>query len=80
MTANHGAPWQAAFPALEEKAAGIYLAGARHRERLTQLQLAKRCGLPQRHISEIENGKRPIGKENAKRLATALHTDYRMFL
>ena len=27
-----------------------------------------------------ENGKRPIGKENAKRLAAALHTDYRVFL
>ena len=34
----------------------------------------------QRHISEMENGKRPIGKENAKRLAAALHTDYRVFL
>ena len=47
---------------------------------MTQHQLAERCGLPQRHISEMENGKRPIGKENAKRLAAALHVDYRVFL
>lgn len=73
-------PWQIAFPALEKNGAGVFLAGARHREGLTQRQLAEQCGLPQRHISEMENGKRPIGKENAKRLATALHTDYRVFL
>jgi len=28
----------------------------------------------------MENGKRPIGKENAKKLAEVLHTDYRVFL
>ena len=81
MQANTpGTPWQTAFPALKENSAGVYLAGARHREGLTQQQLAERCGLPQRHISEMENGKRPIGKENAKRLAAALHVDYRVFL
>ena len=31
-------------------------------------------------ISEMENGKRPIGKETAKRLASALNMDYRVFL
>ena len=77
---DHDAPWQTAFPGLEKNAAGVYLAGARHREGLTQHQLAERCGLPQRHISEMENGKRPIGKENAKRLAAALHVDYRVLL
>ncbi|MDX9835499.1 MAG: helix-turn-helix transcriptional regulator [Desulfobulbus sp.] len=48
---------------------------------LTQTALGDRMGgVPRQHISNMENGKRPIGKENAKRLATALHTDYRMFL
>ena len=79
-TNTPGISWQTAFLALEENVAGVYLAGARHREGLTQHQLAGRCGLPQRHISEMENGKRPIGKENAKRLAAALHVDYRVFL
>ena len=29
---------------------------------------------------EMENGKRPIGKETAKKLAKALNIDYRVFL
>ena len=48
---------------------------------LTQAALGERIGgVPRQHISNMENGKRPIGKENAKRLAAALHTDYRVFL
>lgn len=38
-------------------------------------------GIPQRHISEMENGKRGIGKERARKIAEALHvSDYRFFL
>ena len=48
---------------------------------LTQTALGERVGgIPRQHISNMENGKRPIGKENAKRLAAALHVDYRVFL
>ena len=48
---------------------------------LTQTALGERMGgVPRQHISNMENGKRPIGKENAKRLAAALHVDYRAFL
>lgn len=48
---------------------------------LTQAALGERMGgIPRQHISNMENGKRPIGKENAKRLAAALHIDYRVFL
>ena len=72
--------WKDAFPGLQENEAGTYLAGARHREGLTQRQLAEKSGIPQRHISEMENGKRPIGKENARRLAAAMNVDYRAFL
>jgi DNA-binding XRE family transcriptional regulator len=74
------ASWKTAFPGLQENEAGTYLAGARHREGLTQRQLAEKSGIPQRHISEMENGKRTIGKENAKKLAAALNADYRAFL
>ena len=74
------ASWKTAFPGLAENEPGTYLAGARHRECLTQRQLAEQSGIPQRPVSEMENGKRAIGKENAKRLAAALHTDYRVFL
>lgn len=78
--ADTGASWKDAFPGLQENEPGTYLAGARHREGLTQRQLAEQCGIPQRHISEMENGKRTIGKENAKKLAAALNADWRAFL
>lgn len=68
------------FPEYAGKEQQIALRGYRHRENLTQRQLSELTGIPQRHISEMENGKRPIGKEVAKRLADALRVDYRMFL
>jgi DNA-binding XRE family transcriptional regulator len=58
----------------------IHLKGLRYREGLTQAQLAEMSGIPQRHISEMENGKRPIGNAAACKLADALGTDYRLFL
>jgi ribosome-binding protein aMBF1 (putative translation factor) len=73
-------PWRNFFPELEENEAGSYLAGARHREGLTQRQLAEATGIKQHHISEMENGKRTIGKKNAKILSKALNTEYRIFL
>jgi len=60
--------------------AGNALRGARTREGLTQAQLAERVGIKIHHISEMENGKRPIGKEMARRLAKALNTSYKVFL
>ena len=68
------------FPELAGREKQVYLRGIRYREDLTQKQLADLTGIPQRHISEMENGKRPIGKENAKKLAKVLNADYRMFL
>ena len=59
---------------------GHALRGLRSREGLTQKKLAEIIGVKPSHISEMENGKRPIGKEMAKRLAKALRTDYKIFL
>jgi len=59
---------------------GQALKGARAKEGLTQRALADLTGLPQRHISEMENGQRPIGKQTARILAQALKVDYRVFL
>ncbi len=74
-------PWRLAFPEYNEKTLpGAALAGARGKEGLTQRELAGRIGVPQRHLSEMERGKRPIGKEMAKKLAKALDIDYRVFL
>jgi len=72
--------WHDSFPELQENAPGVFLAGARHREGLTQREISVKSGVPQRHISEMENGKRPIGKKIAKILAKILSADYRAFL
>jgi DNA-binding XRE family transcriptional regulator len=68
------------FPEYMGKEPQIALRAYRHRENLTQRQLAELTGIPQRHISEMENGKRSIGKELAKRLGKALNAEYKMFL
>jgi transcriptional regulator with XRE-family HTH domain len=73
-------PWREAFPYTDEELPGVFLSGARYREGLTQVQLSKRSGIPRRHISEMENNKRPIGKQNARKLAKALNVDPRRFL
>lgn len=70
-------PWKEIFPDFNPS---IALRGARKRENLTQQALAKLVGINQTHISEMENRKRPIGKEMAKRLAIFLNVDYRIFL
>ena len=44
------------------------------------MKLAELTCIPQRHISVMENGKRPIGKEMAKRLGNALNISYKVFL
>lgn len=62
------------------KLPGQMLAGARYRENMTQEELSERTGIPRRHISEMENGRRPIGKANARKLAEALNVDPRRFL
>jgi len=68
------------FPEYIGKEHQVAIRAYRYRENLTQRQLAELTGIPQRHISEMENGKRVIGKELAKVLAAALNADYRMFL
>ncbi len=74
-------PWREAFDDHDEtKEPGCFLAGARYKEGVTQKQLSEKTGIPQRHISEMENGKRPIGKTLAKKIGQALDIDYRVFL
>ena len=69
--------WEEVFP---DFTPSVALRGARKREGLTQRELADRIGIKQVHISQMENEKRPIGKEMAKRLANVLDVDYRVFL
>ena len=70
-------PWREVFPDFNP---GVALRGGRKKEGLTQKDLARLIGVSLNHISDIEHGKRPIGKEMAKRLAGVLKVDYRVFL
>jgi DNA-binding XRE family transcriptional regulator len=59
---------------------GVILRGARAKEGISQTDLAAKLGIPQSNISEMESGKRTIGREMAKRLGKVLKIDYRVFL
>ena len=81
VDASDSVSWRELYPEYkDEDLPGACLRGGRYREGFTQKQLADRIGIPQRHISEMENGKRPIGKEMAKRLGKALNIGYKVFL
>jgi DNA-binding XRE family transcriptional regulator len=58
----------------------IALRGLRYREGLTQKALGEMLGIEQTNISKMEQGKRPIGKTIAKRIAKLFKSDYRIFL
>jgi predicted transcriptional regulator len=75
-------PWREVFKAEIKKygESGLALRGLRAREGLTQKELANLFGISPHHISEMENKKRPIGKEMVKKMAKALKADYRVFL
>ncbi|MGK5088125.1 helix-turn-helix transcriptional regulator [Bdellovibrionota bacterium FG-2] len=60
--------------------AATALRGARGREGMTQADLAEKLSVPQQNVSEMEKGKRPIGKAMAKRLASIFRVNYRVFL
>ena len=59
---------------------GKILRGLRTRENITQAQLAQKSGLKPHHISEMEHGKRSIGKDVARRLAKLFNVSYKVFL
>jgi len=69
-----------AMPEMLTNRGGVCIRGGRTKEGLTQIELSELTGISQRHLSEMENGKRPIGKESAKKLAQVLNVDYRVFL
>ncbi len=59
---------------------GALLRGARHKEGLNQVEFAKIIGISQKTLSAMENGRRTIDKEIAKRIADKFGFDYRIFL
>jgi len=75
-------PWREVISELrpDDSIPSAILRGSRGKEEITQVQLSEMTGIPRRHISEMEHGKRTIGKETARKLAKALNCDYRVFL
>ena len=59
---------------------GLRLKAYRLREDLTQVELSKKCQIPQANISAMENGSRTIGLHTAKKLAQILKCDYRVLI
>ncbi len=57
-----------------------FLKGLRYREGLSQIEFAKQLNISQTNLSAMENGRRIIGKELAKRIADIFELDYRIFL
>ena len=70
------------FAKLDEQftKAGALLKGLRLREGLTQVAFAKKIKVTQANLSNMENGKRPIGKIIAKRIEKVFGANYRYFL
>jgi len=73
--------WRDTFPSeIRENEAGVVLKVTRERKGITQTGLSAMTGIPQPHISQMERGRRPIGKKIARQLADGLKVDYRVFL
>ncbi len=77
---NDSTQWRDALPEFSSNEPGTCLVAARHKNNFTQEALSEITKIPRRHISEMENGKRPIGKKTAKKISKVLEVDYRVFL
>ena len=59
---------------------GIRLRGLRGKLGITQTEMAKRLRVAQHHISEMENRKRKISLDMAKRIGSEFGVSYKVFL
>ena len=82
ISQDKSVPWREVFKeGIEEfSEIGLMLKGGRYKMGLTQKELAEKIGVKTHHISEMEHGKRHIGKNIAQRLAKVFNVDYRVFL
>ncbi len=65
---------------LKDVTPGDMLQGLRYREDLTQKQFAEKLGVKQHHISEMENNRRPISVQMAKKIQSIFGVGYKTFL
>lgn len=74
-------PWETvAREHLKDGGVALSVRAKRKRAGMSQTALAKALGIKQANVSEIETGKRTVGKELAKRLEKIFSVDYRIFL
>jgi DNA-binding XRE family transcriptional regulator len=59
---------------------GALLRGIRAREDLTQSDMARKLKVTQSDISQMENGRRKVGRKIAQRIEKLFGTPYRSFL
>ena len=60
-------------PAFSKKDVGVRLRGLREARNISQVELAKRLGITQSNVSEMERGIRSVTSHFAVRLAQTLH-------
>ena len=79
---NDTVPVDKVFKGIDKKygKVGATVRGLRIRDELTQKKLAAKLSIHQVHISQIEHGKRAVGKKLAQKFADVFHTDYQLFL
>ena len=65
---------------MDEITPGRALQGLRYREDLTQKQFAEKLGIKQSHVSEMENNRRPISLQMAKKISKIFGVGYKVFL
>ena len=74
-------PWRKLFKEYkDDEIPGITLRGARTKEAMTQKELSEKAGIPQGHISAMENGKRKIVKRIAQKLCNSIDVSYKDYL
>ena len=74
--------WREAFrKEIEELGeSALALKGARVKENMTQKKLAHLLGTSQVYISQLENGRKEINKQMAKKLEKIFNINYKVFL
>jgi DNA-binding XRE family transcriptional regulator len=75
-------PVEQVFSDLDKKFTrpGSLLKGLRYQEKMTQVVFAKKINVTQVNLSKMENGRRAIGREIAKRIEKTFGINYRCFL
>jgi DNA-binding XRE family transcriptional regulator len=75
-------PIENVLPKIDDpiKGPATALRGARHRDGLTQVELAKKLGVTQANLASMEAGRRPISKKMAEKLSRVFNMSYRVFL